>query len=98
MHASERRLLDAEPPLQTVDRICLACWHTLHSCRPSEQHTIAQGVVVSTRAEIPWTAIVEWGRSEGLGHDELRVLAAVIHILDVERTEQIYSELRSKAT
>ena len=85
--ASERRKLDAEPSLEEIDRIALACWRDLDSCRP--QGYAAPGA-------IPWTAIVEWARHHGADRVETKVLAEVIRILDVDRAEAISAEMEMR--
>src|SRR5690606_33379712 len=85
--ASEKRKLDAEPPLEEIDRIALACWRDLDSERP--QGFAAPGA-------IPWSAIMAWAREMGIWRTQARVLAEIIRILDVDRAEAISSEMEMK--
>ena len=78
--------------------IVLRAWRDLDSCRPVTPYPKSgKGDVIylPVRGHIPYTAIVEWARVEGLDYDALALLVGVIGKLDADRMERIQSELRT---
>jgi len=67
--------------------LCLECWHDLDSCRL---------LGFAGAGPIPWTAITEWCRWQGVDRELTLVLLDVIRHLDVARSERIASEAETK--
>jgi hypothetical protein len=68
--------------------LCIDCWHDLDSCR-------AIGPVCA--GAIPYTAILEWCRHNGVDRDMTSIVIEVIQRLDSTRADRIASELRKGA-
>lgn len=81
--------------------IAISAWQTLDSCRPHSLRPMpvpkARPILVPYRGEIPWTAIEQYGRFQGLGPEAVVLLAEVIAGLDNDRARRENDEFKRKA-
>lgn len=98
--ASERRLLAEEPALDAGAAFCLRAWQELESCRMPEQRPVTRGnttIYVPIHGPIPYTAIATWCHVNDLDVESMQLISGAMRILDVERSDRLSSELRSKS-